>query len=59
MVAHIGVFRDMGAMEFQEEDMQVSSNLVTMRADVHRLWLANAISVDVDVSFRHKCMSYL
>lgn len=59
MVGHIGVYRDMGAMDFDAENMQIYSNLVTMRADVHRLWLANAISVDVDVSISHESSSYL
>ncbi|KAL1945450.1 hypothetical protein VTO73DRAFT_2301 [Trametes versicolor] len=52
MVGHVGVYRDMGAMDLDAENIQVASNLVTMRADVHRLWLANAISIDVDDGYR-------
>lgn len=48
-----------GRADFRPTDMQVAANLVTMRADVYRLWMANAVSVDVDVSLRHKSASFL
>lgn len=58
MLAYARVPRRTCQADFTQEHMEVAANVVTMRADVHRLWLANAISVDVDVSLRHRSASF-
>ncbi|EIW54355.1 uncharacterized protein TRAVEDRAFT_52063 [Trametes versicolor FP-101664 SS1] len=52
MLAYSCVPRRTCQADFTQEDMEVAANVVTMRADIHRLWLANAISVDVDDGYR-------
>ncbi len=39
--------------EQEELKMMVTANMMPMRSDVYELWIANAISVDVDVSLCH------